>query len=337
MGITEAKLYEAFGLTPQESGAQEQETAAPAADAETENPEKGTQEQSTAGTEQETAESEVEAETENEPDAVSDGPKEEGDQTDDGAGEEKKPLTAEQRRANAARRRAQEQQAATQKAVQEAIQAEQLRSQKQLEEVLAQAGLKNPVTGEQIATLEDFRKWGREAADARLQKDLQTGKLTRETLDQLIAAHPAVQQAQQLQENVRQQQAQQRSADERARIDGQLAKITEINPKIKGLGDILAMDTAPAFRDNVAKGMDFYDAYLLANMDAMAEDKARRAVQAAQDKSRGKEHLQATGNARGSGSVSVPHDQMKLYRMMNPKMTDAQIQAHYNQYLKRGG
>lgn len=335
MEITEAKLYEAFGMTPQEPGAQEQESAAPAADVETGNAEEGTQEQPTAGTEQGDADTETGTETES--DADSDDPEEGGDQTDDGAGEEKKSLTAEQRRANAARRRAQEQQAATQKAVQEAIQAEQLRSQKQLEEVLAQAGLKNPVTGEQITTLEDFRKWGREAADARLQKDLQTGKLTRETLDQLIAAHPAVQQAQQLQENVRQQQAQQRSADERARIDGQLAKITEINPKIKGLGDILAMDTAPAFRDNVAKGMDFYDAYLLANMDAMAEDKARRAVQAEQDKSRGKEHLRATGNARGSGSVSVPHDQMKLYRMMNPKMTDAQIQAHYNQYLKRGG
>ena len=156
-------------------------------------------------------------------------------------------------------------------------------------------------------------------------------------LDQLISAHPAVQQAQQIQVQAQEQQAQQRAEAERVRIEGQLAKIAELNPAIKGLGDILAMDTASAFRENVAKGMDFYDAYRLANMDALAQDKARRAVQASQNNARGKEHLRATGNARGSGAASVPHDQMKLYRMMNPNMTDAQIQAHYNKYLKQGG
>lgn len=329
--ITEAKLYEAFGLTPTEQGEQVQETAEPAAEEQSNETGTETAEQET----EEPAETETDTETgtESEPEADSDDPDEEDPNTDEGTDKEKTPLTPEQRRANAARRRAQEQQAA----VDAAVQAEQLKGKQMVEQVLALAGLKDPVTGEPITTLEGFQKWGEKTADAKLQQDLKAGKLTKEVLDQLISAHPAVQQAQQIQQQAAQQHSQQRAEAERARIEGQFAKIAELNPNIKGLADILAMDTAPAFRDNVAKGMDFYDAYRLANMDTMAQEKAQRAVQAAKNNARGKEHLRATGNARGSGAASVPQAEMKLYRMMNPNMTDAQIQAHYNQYLKRGG
>ena len=332
--ITEAKLYEAFGLTPTEQGEQVQETAEPAAetDSQTGN---GEQEQELA----EPAQPETDTDTgdEAESDADSDDPDEEDPQTDKDTGKDKQPLTPEQRRANAARRRALEQQEATQKAVDAAVQAEQLKSKQMLEQVLALAGIKNASTGETITTIEDFQQWSKEMADARLEKDLKAGKLTREVLEQLISAHPAVQQAQQIQQQMQTQQNQQKAEAERARIEGQFAKIAELNPNIKGLADILAMDTASAFRENVAKGMDFYDAYRLANMDSMAQQKAQRAVQASQNNARGKEHLKATGNARGSGAASVPQAEMKLYRMMNPNMTDAQIQAHYNKYLKRGG
>lgn len=331
MEFTEAKLYEAFGLTPAEQGAQVQEIAKPATDADTGSSATEMQEQPTEELEEQGADAGTG--TDDETDADSEDPEEEDEKADDITGKDKQPLTTQQRRANAARRRAQEQQAA----VDAAVQAEQLKSKQMVEQVLALAGLKHPVTGAPITTVEEFREWGKETADARMQKDLKAGKLTREMLDQLISAHPAVQQAQQIQVQAQEQQAQQRAEAERTRIAEQIAKIGELNPAVKSLGDILAMETAPAFRQNVAKGMDFYDAYRLANMDAMADSKARRAVQAAQDKSRGKEHLRATGNARGSGAASVPHDQMKLYRMMNPGMTDAQIQAHYNQYLKQGG
>lgn len=329
--ITEAKLYEAFGLSPTEQGEQVQDPAEPAAEMQTDH--NGTDQMQSENPEAAAVEDDPETGENTEPSADSDDPEEEDHDADKDTGAGKQPLTPEQRRTNAARRRAQEQQAA----VDAAVQAEQEKTKQMVEQVLSMAGLKNPTTGAPITTLEDFQKWGKETADAKLQQDLRAGKLTKEVLDQLISAHPAVQQAQQIQVQAQEQQAQQRAEAERVRIEGQLAKIAELNPAIKGLGDILAMDTAAAFRENVAKGMDFYDAYRLANMDALAQDKARRAVQASQNNARGKEHLRATGNARGSGAASVPHDQMKLYRMMNPNMTDAQIQAHYNKYLKQGG
>lgn len=331
MEFTEAKLYEAFGLTPAEQGAQVQEIAEPAADADTGSSATEMQEQPTERVEEQGADAGTG--TDDETDADSEDPEEEDEKADDVTGKDKQPLTTQQRRENAARRRAQEQQAA----VDAAVQAEQLKSKQLMEQVLALAALKHPVTGAPITTVEEFQEWGKETADARMQKDLKAGKLTKEMLDQMISAHPAIQQAEQIRVQAEQQQAQQKAEAEKTRIAEQIAKIGELNPAVKSLGDILAMETAPAFRQNVEKGMNFYDAYRLANMDAMADSKARRAVQAAQDKSRGKEHLRATGNARGSGAASVPHDQMKLYRMMNPGMTDAQIQAHYNQYLKRGG
>ena len=322
--ITEAKLYEAFGLSPTEQGEQVQDPAEPAAEMQTDH--NGTDQMQTDNAEPAEVGERADPGENAKPSVDSVDPEEEDHDADKDTVAGKQPLTHEQRRTNAARRRAQEQQAA----VDAAVQAEQEKTKQMVEQVLSMAGLKNPTTGAPITTLEDFQKWGKETADAKLQQDLRAGKLTRETLDQLISAHPAVQQAQE-------QQARQRAEAERVRIEGQLAKIAELNPAIKGLGDILAMDTAAAFRENVAKGMDFYDAYRLANMDALAQDKARRAVAASQNNARGKEHLRATGNARGSGAASVPHDQMKLYRMMNPNMTDAQIQAHYNAYIKRGG
>ena len=166
--ITEAKLYEAFGLTPTEQGEQVQETAEPAAetDSQTGN---GEQEQELA----EPAQPETDTDTgdEAESDADSDDPDEEDPQTDKDTGKDKQPLTLEQRRANAARRREQEQQEATQKAVDAAVQAEQLKNKQMLEQVLALAGIKNTSTGETITTIEDFQQWSKEMADARLEKD----------------------------------------------------------------------------------------------------------------------------------------------------------------------
>lgn len=328
MVITEAALYEAFNLeAPAQAGAEAPEATETVAGAD------GAQDQAVAEPEQ--METEPDGTEEPESDADSDG----GEEPANGGEEPEggKELTAQQRRANAARRRQAQQQEATQKAVQTALAAERQRQETELQNVLAQSGLVSTTTGQPITTLEQLREWSQEMANARIEGELKKGKLTREMLDEIVKSHPAVQQAQQVVQQAHVQQQEQQQAAERSRIEDQLAQIGKLNPQIKSLQDILAMDTAPAFRANVAKGMDFLDAYRLANMETMAEEKARRAATAAGNKSRGKEHLVASGNARGSGAASVPPAQMKLYRMMNPNMTEAQIAAHYNNYLKQGG
>lgn len=324
--ITEAKLYEAFGLTPpQGQGAQEQELAEPAAD--------GTQVETTQGAqEQEPAEPAVE---ETEP--VS------GGDSDD-AGEEpadtpaaKPQQTQEERRANAARRRQQEQQAAVDQAVAEALRAEQEKNAAALTDFFARAGLKNTFTGETITNMDQFNNWHAQLSDAQLQKDLKNGKLTKEALEQLIENNPKVQQAQQLIEQQRSAQAQEKAAADKARIDSEIAEIGKLNPKIKGVADLLQMPTAAEFKGYVDKGYSFLDAYKLANMESMADAKAQRAREAAQVNNRGKSHLESTGNSRGAGAAPVPSAQMALFRKMNPGKSDAEIQEFYNNYLSRQG
>ena len=323
--VTEARLYEAFGLTPPEGqGAQEQEPAAPAAEETPADTNSGAQVQEVADPAEVTAPQAAEA-----------------DPADDGGEQPEEPtqptMSPEERRANAARRRQQEQQAAIEQAVANAIRAEQEKNNAALLDIFNRAGLTNPFTGKPIASLEEFNDWHKQNVDNQLQRDLKAGKLTQEGLNRLIEQHPAVKQAQQLVEQNAQSQRAQETAAAKARIDGELAEIGKLDPRIKGVEDLLNMPTAAQFKGYVDKGYSFLDAFKLANMESLAEAKAQRAREAAQVNNRGKAHLEATGNSRGAGAAPVPSGQMAMFRRMMPNATDAEIQKYYNNYLQRQG
>lgn len=328
--ITEAKLYEAFGID-----AKAQEVVDPAADPQMEDTAQGENVQEVA--EPAAEETTVGNEVSTDPDAGNANP-EEPEDADNDHDDHNKTQTPEQRRANAARRRQQEMQTAIDNAVAAARQQMQEENAAKLNDIFARAGLVDSATGKPITNAQEFEQWYQSFANAKIEQELKSGKLSMKTLEQLISNHPVVKKAEAVVSQFSDAESKQKAHEDRARIDGQLAEISKLNPQIKGIADILQMPTAEAFRANVAKGMDFLDAYRLANMDAIAEGKAQRARLAAQANARGKEHLASTGNSRGGGAASVPPDQMKLYRMMNPKASDAQIQAHFNQYLtKQGG
>lgn len=325
--ITGAKLYEAFGLTPPETGAQEQAVAEPAAEPQSEPT--GTAAQETG----EVRENGVTEAAHTEPSAGSGDPAEPEETAVNGSG--KVEQTPEQRRANAARRRAQEQDEAIQQAVAAARQQEQERHKAALDDVFQRAGLKNTITGEPITNLEQFNDWHSQFEKAKLDRSLKGANISRETIEQLIAEHPDVKQAQQVTQQVMQAQRQQQAKADLARVEADMEQIRTINPKIHTLADILAMETAPQFREAVKKGLSFVEAYKLVNMEAITEEKAQRAREAAQSNARGKDHLVATGNNRGGGSASVPPEQMRIFRQMNPGASADQIQKFYNNYLAR--
>ena len=330
--ITEAKLFEAFGLDPNGSqGAQGQAVAEPAAEPDTGDADAGAQGQEVA----EPARSVTEPEdgTTPAPEAGNADPEEPEETGDDGADTGKKTLSPEERRANAARRRAQEQQAAIDQAVAAALEQERRTNGANIKDILAQMNLQDSA-GQPITTVEQFRKWQQETAGSRIESALKKGPLTAELLGEAISAHPAIQQAQQIiQQNQAAQQAQQQAAD-RARIEAEMQKITALDPKVRTVADLLNMPTAPKFRELVDKGLGFEDAFYLANRERLETQRAEAARQQAMNNTRGKEHLVATGNSRGSGSASVPPDQMKLFRAFNPNATEAEIQSFWNQYKK---
>lgn len=330
--ITEAKLYEAFGLNPPAedtgAGAQVQEPAAPAAEVPPASDDEGAKAQESAEPAAEDANQEPDGHSEPTAETA------ENNDADAGQGSKNDPLTLEQRRENAARRRQQEQQAAVDQAVAAARQEEQTKYADAMKEFFAQMGMKNTTTGQPITTMEEFYAWKSEHDAQQLSKDLKAGKLTPEQLNQVISNHPAIKRAERATVQAEQAQAQQQQAADRERIEGEIAEIGKLDPSIKGVPDLLKMPKAQQFREYVNKGYSFLDAFRLANFDSLTAKKAEAARQQAMNNQRGKDHLHAAGNPRGGGAVSVPASDLALFRAFNPKATEAEIQAYYNKFLK---
>lgn len=328
--ITEAQIYEALGLQIPE-GAKGQEPAAPAPQPSKAVTETGAQEQEPAAPASDATNTVQSGADTQEPGAVS----ADNSETGDDAGKDKPPLTDQQRKENAARRRQQEQQAAIDQAVENALKAEREKNNQQLQGFFAQAGLKNPTTGEPITNMDQFAEWQKAHADAQLQRDLQAGKLTAEGLQKVMDTHPVIQKTQQLLDQQQATQKAQQEAADKARIDAELARISELDPSITSAKDFLTMPKADVFREYVQKGYSFYDAFRLTHWERLEQQKVEAAKQQALNNARSKDHLNSVGNSRSEGMVEVPADELAYYRAINPRATDAEIQAHYNKNRKR--
>ena len=244
-------------------------------------------------------------------------------------------MDAKTRHENAARRRQQEQQAAINKAVEEALALERQRNEKQLEDIFTRAGLKNTVTGAPIKTQADFENWERSWHQQQLASQVEAGQLTPEMLDKVIAEHPDVKRAQALIQA--QQQLEQQRAEEAAqrRIEADLAKIRALDPGVTTVEQLFAGSYGQQIMELTQKGLDLAQAYYLATREDREKAIAESARQQAALLSRGKQHLIPNGNAAGAGAVAVPQADMQLYRLFMPDATEAEIQAHYNKHLKR--
>lgn len=342
--ITEQRIYDAFGL-----GAKEQEPAAPAPE-ETPAP----SQEEAGGKVPEGHELPVNGKADNgqpkqEPAAPAgegagresqepEQPQEPTRKPEEG-GEEPPPAPAEvpgeqteqQRRDHAAQRRREEQQAAVDAAVQKALQEERTRSQAEMDAFFAAAGLKNTITGEPITNMEQFRAWREAFEAARLQRDLKAGKLTPETLNDVISKNPTVKAAAEIVRKGQEDQRRQEMAAAQAKVDAELKEIQKLDPSIREVRDLVSMPTAKEFYELVKKGNSFLDAFRLANYDRLTAQAAEAARQQAQNLARSKEHLIHT-QVKGAGAATVPAEELAMFRQFNPGATEAEIQAYYNKY-----
>lgn len=326
--FTEQQVYEALGL-----GAQGQEAAEPAPAASEADP-TGVQAQEPADPAQEQQPTEG---TRTEPPADADAPDEPGDDAVAGTQEGKAPLTPEQRRANAAKRREMEQarqQAAIDQAVQAAVKQEQDKQESAMKAFFEKAGLKNTITGEPITNMEQFDAWNQQFNDARLQRELKAGKLTPEGLAAAISNHPVVQQAQQLIASEAAARQAQQTATAKARIDGEIAEIHKLDASIGSLEDLMQTSYWPELYAMTKRGYSIKDAHFLLNHERLEQARVEAARQQGMNNARGKSHMTATTAPRGAGSVSVPAAELALFRQFNPGATDAEIQDYYNRYKK---
>ncbi|MBQ9412909.1 MAG: hypothetical protein IJU29_07420 [Oscillospiraceae bacterium] len=321
--LTQAQVYEALGLTQDESE-KGPEAADPAQAAQMPSAE-GEKEREAA----EPAADEKQQDTSEKPTAPQNG-------------SEQHEQTPEERREFAARRRREEQQAAIQKAVDEALGQERERSKREWTDFFARAGLKNPMTDTPITSLEEFNAWKTAHDAAQLERELQEGKLTPESLNRLISGNPTVQRIEEALKAA--QEAPTSSTGEttidvqskelQARIEAEIAEIHAMDPTINGVEDLLTAPKAEEFYEHVRHGASFVDAWYLTHREEVRARDAETARQQAQAKARSKDHLAGPGKAIGGGAADVPSDVLALYRELNPGVSDAEIARHYQRSHK---
>lgn len=244
---------------------------------------------------------------------------------------EKKEQTKQERAENARRRRQKE----IDDAVKAAVAAERASSKQRLDAFFKQARMKNQHNGgSEILSLEDAEAWAQADRMARVQANLKKGQLTAEDMQALIEESPAVKALQESQSR----QEQQAKEDSRQRfaksVETELAQIRKLNPKVQSLKDILAMDTGKQWAAYVQhNGMSYLDAYKLANYDQLVQMAQQAATAGAKVREQGKSHLKPD-TPRGQGAVEVPKRIKDNYRIFQPEMTDAEIEADYRKWMQ---
>lgn len=309
MEFTQEQVFEAMGVKqPEQAGEKEPEVTEPAPST------PQAQEDVTAQPEEAAETGEKEEETA-EPPQGSDKPEAQ---------------SPEQNREFAARRRRAEQQAA----IDEALSAEREKHNREMEDFFAGAGLVNTLTGEPIKSMEDFTAWRESFEQAKIDKELKAGKMTRETLDAVISKNPVMQQAKQIIEDSRKAQESERMEQARKAAEAEIAEIHKLDPSINSMEDLMAMPNAQQYYEYVRKGNSLIDAYYLANREKLLSRSTQAAQQQALSNARSKEHL-GTAAGRGAGAVSVPAEDMALFRELMPKATKSEIEAYYNKYKQK--
>lgn len=326
MEFTEQQVYEAMGMsapeepTQQPTGGNEPDIAEPAAEETHGTPEGGT-DGGTGGAN--AAGANPEGNGAREPDAEPGKP--EGAESGAGAGEPggKHEQTPDERRAHAAARRRAEQQAA----VDEALKKQSEKTSAEWKAFFASAGLKNTITGEPIATKEQFDEWSKSFKQQKLESDLKAGKLTQESLNEAISENPVVKQAAEIVAAHEREQAAAEEERMQREIDGQIAKIHALEPEINGVEDLLKIPESEDFYARVKSGASFLDAYLLATRERRERALAEAAKVQAASNARGKDHLTGSAASRGAGGRAVSSDEIAQFRVFNPTATEAEIRA----------
>lgn len=226
------------------------------------------------------------------------------------------------RKENAARRRRRQQEERIRQAEEAAREDERKKAKEAWEQFFKTANLRDPKTGEIITSAEEFQRSQKEMESRKLRRKLSGGELSVEDILAVVEQSPAIQQ-------MRRQQEQEQEREFKAVVDKEMERIREMDPEIKDLNDILAMDTGKEFQRLVREnGLSFLQAFRLANEEKLKKAAAAKAARTAYSQQAGKAHLHASGT-RGQGGVQVPQGVAYWYRQFQPGMTDEEIRKDY--------
>lgn len=245
-------------------------------------------------------------------------------------GEQKQQTPEQNAQFAAARRKAEaERDAAIAKAKEDA----KAEAQRTIDEAFRNSGLTNPYTKKPITSKAEYDEYRARFEAEKKARILKKSGMSDEEFQQFVQGLPEVKQAKEAQAAAETAERQAREQQAKLKVEEQLKEITALDPTIQDLKDLAKMETYPKFYELVKRGNTLTDAFKLANYDALTGRAAAASRQAAINSTQGKQHLSPT-TQRGAGAVSVPADIKAEYLAFNPDATDAEIQQHYNRYMK---
>lgn len=260
-----------------------------------------------------------------------DGSQSAGGDSPEGQADGQKQQTPEQNAQFAAARRKAE--AERDAAIAKARQDAQAEAQRTIDEAFRNSGLTNPYTKKPITSKAEYDEYRARLEADRKARLLKKSGMSDDEFQEFVQGLPEVKWAKEAQEVAETAARQAREQQAKLKVEEQLKEISALDPSIQELKDLAKMETYPKFYELVKRGNTLTDAFKLANYEALTGRAAAASRQAAINSAQGKQHLSPT-TQRGAGAVSVPADVKAEYLAFNPDATDAEIQQHYNRYVK---
>lgn len=193
---------------------------------------------------------------------------------------------------------------------------------------------KNPATGKNIATLDDyFAAMDAQAEQSRQEAiDRMTANQSREqqeALRQILANDPEKRRL-----NARVQELEQKQLDEQAgaAFNRDFAELQKLEPALKTVNDLEKLDGFDKIVQLVQeKGLDMVTAYKAVNFGRATQASQAAGKQAAINAAKGKNHLAAHDGQAQPGTQKVMSESMlHLAKEAFPDKSDAEIQKLYN-------
>lgn len=191
----------------------------------------------------------------------------------------------------------------------------------------------NPITHQPIRSKQDYF----DALDAqeKLKRDAELESkgidpnLFEQMVNRQVANNPYVMQAQAIMQANQEQQIQNQLADD-------MKAITKLNPNLKTLDDVFALDNAQEMIDMVQKNnISLANAYKLTHFDDLMAGKTASAKQAALNTMNGTSHLNQTDSlaASDNGEVEIPANELDQWKRAFPHASMAELRKKYNSSL----
>ena len=200
---------------------------------------------------------------------------------------------------------------------------------RELDAVIAGAGLSDPYTGAPITNSAELRAY-RERYEQEKRREFQEGHgMDEQSYRAFVEELPEVRAAREAAEQLQ-------AREVKARIEEALREIPKLDPSVRELADLAKRPEYGQVCGLVEKGYRLSDAWKVTNFDALSKRAAEAARQETRNSLGGKQHLAPTAS-RGEGAATVPPEVAEEYRQLMPDATDAEIRAHYARYAKQSG